>query len=80
MDVQKTMEFILEQQAVTAARMERVSAEIVKLKETSEIHARELEVHTDWKLDMSQPSKTSPRIRRKHLPFWRTSRRPPRTT
>lgn len=61
MDVQKTIEFMLENGARLDARLERVSAEIEALKAIVLHHDRDLQshdlalqAHTEWKLAMSQ--------------------------
>lgn len=47
MDLQKTMEFIVEHQAALTARLEQLEA-------VSARHSRDLEVHTEWKTGMSR--------------------------
>jgi Co/Zn/Cd efflux system component len=68
MDVEKTMQFILEQNAANTVQIQQLTADIAELKEVTqqhtvhletltahlEVHTTHLEVHTEWKLDMSQ--------------------------
>ena len=61
MDIQKTMEFILEQHAATSARLERVSeaqdrlqASQDRLQKVVEAHEEDLATHTEWMTSLSQ--------------------------
>jgi hypothetical protein len=54
MDVEKTIEFILEQQAATAAEFQDLKTQIRELREIATAHERDLQVHTDWKVAISE--------------------------
>jgi hypothetical protein len=54
MDVQKTIQFILKQQAATATEFHDLKTQIRDLRVTAEAHARDLEVHTEWKVAISE--------------------------
>jgi hypothetical protein len=54
MDIQKTMEFILEQNAATAANLQQFSIEMKELKAKVALHEEDLQIHTEWKIEMSQ--------------------------
>jgi len=54
MDVEKTIEFILEQQAATAAEFQDLKTQIHELREIAAAHERDLQVHTDWKVAISE--------------------------
>jgi hypothetical protein len=61
MDIQKTMEFILEQQAATAAQLQQFSIEMKELKAMAAQHEamaarheEDLQIHTEWKIEISQ--------------------------
>jgi hypothetical protein len=47
MDVDKTMEFILEHQAALTAGRQQLQAELAQLEKVTARHSRELEVHTE---------------------------------
>jgi hypothetical protein len=55
MDIQKTMEFILETQAATTANLQQFSIETKELKAKVALHEEDLQIHTEWKAEMSQP-------------------------
>ena len=48
------MEFILEQQAALTAGHQQLQGELAQLEKVSARHSRELEVHTEWKTEMSR--------------------------
>ena len=54
MDIQKTMEFILEQQAATAAGLQELKAAAERHQAAIEQHPDDLQIHTEWKIAMSQ--------------------------
>jgi hypothetical protein len=54
MDVEKTIEFILEQSAATAVQLQQLTVDIAELKEVTSQHSADLEAHTEWKLEMSE--------------------------
>ena len=61
MDIQKTMDFILEQNAATAANLQQFSIEMKELKAKVAQHRavlrhreEDLQIHTKWKIEMSQ--------------------------
>src|ERR1051325_4947801 len=68
MDVEKTMQFILEQNAANTVQIQQLTADIAELKEATrqhtvhletltahlEEHTAHLEVHTEWKVELSQ--------------------------
>jgi hypothetical protein len=61
MDIQKTMDFILETQAATTANLQQFSIEMKELKATVAQHAAVLRLHeedrqiqTKWKIEMSE--------------------------
>ena len=54
MDIQKTMEFILEQTAATTAQLQQFSIEMKDLKAVVAQHEDDLQTHTEWKIEMSQ--------------------------
>jgi predicted nucleic acid-binding Zn-ribbon protein len=54
MDVEKTIEFILEQSAATAVQLQQLTADVTELKEVTRQHTADLEAHTEWKLGLSK--------------------------
>jgi hypothetical protein len=54
MDIQKTMDFILETQAATTANLQQFSIEMKELKAKVALHEEDLQIHTEWKTEMSQ--------------------------
>jgi prefoldin subunit 5 len=53
-DIEKAMEFILEQQAALTASIQQLQAEGARHQAEIERHSRDLEVHTGWKIEMSR--------------------------
>ena len=54
MDLEKAMRFILEQQAALTASLQQSQAETAQLRAAVERHSQDLEVHTEWKIEMSR--------------------------
>ena len=48
MDIEKAMEFLLEQQAATAAQLQQTGAKIERLEAVVEQHHADLQTHTEW--------------------------------
>jgi len=54
MDIQKTMDFILEQNAATAANLQQFSIEMKELKAKVALREEDRQIHTKWKIEMSE--------------------------
>ncbi|HLK62119.1 MAG TPA: hypothetical protein VKU19_01670 [Bryobacteraceae bacterium] len=54
MDVEKTMQFILEQNALNTVQIAQLRETVLAHDRDIEAHERDLQVHTEWKLAMSQ--------------------------